>query len=142
MAKKTALPTKAGTKYQMLRLPVDLLEELDKAGKANSRTVPKEAEFRLRESLSRTGPVPAMSPWTRAVTDTLTRLVTEIDEIGTGPEVRYGMLETGLSVLFMKLRPADTRLSKDDEDMVQTLVTYLAQKVRRERGGLLEGTED
>ena len=29
--------------------------------------------------------------------------------------------------------------NKDDEEMVRTLVTYLAQKIRRERSGILEG---
>ena len=126
-------------KYQMLRLPVDLLEALDRAGKASARSIPREAEFRLRESLARTGPAPVASPWVRAVTETVARVASEIDDIGVGPEVRFGMLCEAVTSLLSKLRPADSRLNKDDEQMMQTLVTYLAQKLRRERGNLMEG---
>jgi len=130
--------TKA-TKYQMLRLPVDLLAALDKAGTSNGRTVPKEAEFRLRESLARTGPAPVASPWVRAIGEMITRLAAEIDDIGSGPEVRFGMLCEALCALLRRLRPANSTLNKDDEQMVDTLVTYLAQKLRRERSDLFEG---
>ena len=127
------------TKYQMLRLPVDVLKALDEAGKKTGRTVPKEAEFRLRESLARTGAAPAMSPWVRAVSETVARVASEIDEIGTGPEVRFGMLCAAVSQLLDRLRPADSRLNKDDEEIVHTLVTYLVQKIRREPGGVMDG---
>lgn len=127
------------TKYQMLRLPVDLLDELDKAGKSNGRTIPKEAEFRLRESLARTGPVPAASPWVRAVGEVVMRLAAEIDEVGVGPEVRFGMLVEAVSSLLRQLRPSDSRINLDDEQMVRALVTFLVQKTKRERGGLLDG---
>ena len=130
---------KKDMKYQMLRLPVELLQALDEAGKASARSVPKEAEFRLRESLSRTGSAPALTPWARAVSETTARLALEIDEIGAGAEVRFGMLCEAVSALLRQLRPADSRLNKDDEEMVRTLVTYLAQKIRRERSGILEG---
>jgi hypothetical protein len=134
---------KAGkqTKSQMVRLPVDLLAALAEAGKGSSRSVPKEAEYRLRESLSRSGAAPALSPWARAVSDTVARLALELEEIGTGPEVRFGMLSDALAALFRELRPADSRLNKDDEDMVRSLVTYLTRKIQRDRGGILEGLE-
>jgi hypothetical protein len=139
MARKAV---KLETKYQMLRLPVDLLEALEAAGKASARSVPKEAEFRLRESLTRNGASPAMSPWARSASEVFGRLAAEIDEIGTGTEVRFGMFSQAAITLLMQLRPADTKLNKDDENMVRTLVAYLVQKLKRDHVGILEGLSE
>jgi hypothetical protein len=83
--------------------------------------------------------VPAATDWGRNVGEVFARLATEIDEIGTGPEVRFGMLYVAATELLRRIRPADSRINKDDEDMLSGLVTFTAQKLRRERSGIFEG---
>ena len=124
-------------KYQMVRLPVDLLQALGEAGKSTSRTIPKEAEFRLRESLAKTGSVAVASPWARAVGEAMTRLASEIDEIGSGPEVRFGMLRKALDRFSSEMHFPDTQLNKDDAELVHILVRAFALKLRRAQGSVL-----
>lgn len=122
---------------QPVRLSKKLLVQIKKRTAETGRTVPAEIEHRLELSLE--GPATAMPPWARAVSESIARLAREIEEIGTGPEVRFGMLCEAVELLLLQLRPADSKLNKDDQEMVRVLVTYLVQKIRRERGGILEG---
>lgn len=124
-----------------VRISNDLVEDIRKVAVASGRSVPMEIEHRLRRSLE-AGGGEHYTPWARAVGETVARIASEIDEIGTGAEVRFGMLCEAVTMLLRQLRPGKSRLNKDDEEMVRTLVTYVAQKLRRERGGIFEGLEE
>lgn len=123
---------------QMVRVPTDLLRALGEAGRAAGRSVPKELEYRLRESLERTGGAHMASPWARAVSEAVARLAGEIEGVVSDAETRLGMMTWGVSRLFSDLgRRADTTLSKEDRELVELLAAALAAKLKRETNSVL-----